>query len=211
LLYHPAERDLRDIAGPFLKNYAGTLREDRRNLFSRLRFVDAAIKVVGVGSVGTRCYVVLMLDEQNEPAFLQIKEARASALAGHAPGASPWSNNGERVVVGQRLMQAASDEFLGWAAGPEGRDFYVRQLHDMKVSVVLETMNARMLGVYASLCGGTLGRAHAKAGNAARIAGYVGSSDAMDTAVGKYALAYADQAENDYEVFRRSTTAKRAK
>jgi uncharacterized protein (DUF2252 family) len=210
LLYHPNDIDVREIAGPFLKNYVSTLSADRHALLGRLRFVDAAIKVVGVGSVGTRCYVALMLGDQNEPVFLQVKEARESVLTG-AAGGKTWANNGERVVVGQRMMQAASDMFLGWAKGPAGRDFYVRQLRDMKSSVDITTMSARMLGRYADLCGQTLARAHAKAGDAALIAGYLGNSDAFDTALGAYALAYADQAEKDYGAFKRAAGAGKVK
>jgi uncharacterized protein (DUF2252 family) len=203
LLYHLPNLDLSSVAKPFLDSYADTLREDVRSLFSRLRFVDAALKVVGVGSVGTRCLAVLMLGEQNEPIFLQVKEARGSVLAnGGRP--SRWANNGERVVVGQRAMQAASDIFLGWSRGPDGRDFYVRQLRDMKVSVDVATMRQAALNFYGILCGQTLARAHAKAGGGTRIAGYLGRSEAFDTAIGRYALAYADQAERDYDAFRRA-------
>src|SRR5262249_4608505 len=178
LLYHLPDIDLRSVAKPFLDSYATTLREDVRSLFSRLRFVDAALKVVGVGSVGTRCLVVLMLGEQNEPVFLQVKEARDSVLA--APSRPPrWASNGERVVVGQRAMQAASDIFLGWSRGPDGRDFYVRQLRDMKMSVDVSTMRPAGLNFYGILCGQTLARAHAKAGGATRIAGYLGRSEAF--------------------------------
>jgi uncharacterized protein (DUF2252 family) len=206
LLYHLPDIDLSSVAKPFLDSYADTLREDVRSLYSRLRFVDAALKVVGVGSVGTRCLVVLMLGEQNEPIFLQVKEARASVLA---PTSQPprWTNNGERVVVGQRAMQAASDIFLGWSRGPNGRDFYVRQLRDMKMSVDVSTMRQAGLSFYGILCAQTLARAHAKAGGATRIAGYLGRSDAFDGAIGRYALTYADQAERDYEAFRRAAAA----
>jgi uncharacterized protein (DUF2252 family) len=203
LLYHLPDVDLHSVAKPFLDTYANTLREDVRSLFSRLRFVDAALKVVGVGSVGTRCLVVLMLGEQNEPIFIQIKEARDSVLAGE--GQSPrWVHNGERVVVGQRAMQAASDMFLGWSRGPNGRDFYVRQLRDMKMSVDVSTMQRPGLTIYGILCAQSLARAHAKTGGAGRIAGYVGKSDAFDLAIRRYALAYADRAEQDYEAFRKA-------
>jgi uncharacterized protein (DUF2252 family) len=203
LLYHPPDIDLNGIAEPFLDLYAKTLRDDVRSLFSRLRFADAALKVVGVGSVGTRCLVALMLGEQNEPIFIQIKEARGSVLADPSRP-QRWANNGERVVVGQRAMQAASDIFLGWTRGPNGRDFYVRQLRDMKTSVDVSTMRQEGLNFYGILCGQTLARAHAKAGGAARIAGYLGRSETFDTAIGRYAFAYADQAERDYEAFRRA-------
>jgi uncharacterized protein (DUF2252 family) len=210
LLYHPPGQDLMAMAGRFFKAYLKTLRWSERLMFARLRFIDAAFKVVGVGSVGTRCYVVLMLGEQNEPVFLQIKEARKSVLAGHA-GPSPWRDEGERVVVGQRLLQAASDIFLGWAKGPEGHFYYVRQLRDMKASVDIASMNAHGLDLYASLCGQTLARAHAKAGGASRIAGYLGKSKAFHKALGDYAIAYADLAEQDFESFRRAAADGRIK
>lgn len=206
LLYHPPDMDLASVAKPFLDGYASTLREDVRSLFSRLRFVDAALKVVGVGSVGTRCLVLLMLGEQNEPVFLQVKEARGSVLADTSK-APRWANNGERVVAGQRAMQAASDIFLGWSKGVNNRDFYVRQLRDMKMSVDLAGIRQAGLNFYGVLCGQTLARAHAKAGGATRIAGYLGRSEAFDTAIARYALAYADQAERDYEAFRRAAAA----
>jgi uncharacterized protein (DUF2252 family) len=203
LLYHPPDIDMRAVAGSFLDGYAKTLRDDYGNLFSRLRFVDAALKVVGVGSVGTRCFVALLLGEQQEPVFLQIKEARDSVLASHGKK-SAKIHNGERVVSGQRLMQAASDIFLGWARGQNQRDYYVRQLRDMKMSVDLAKMGSRGLTIYGILCGQTLARAHAKAGAAARIAGYLGKSDTFDKAMRRYATSYADQAEKDYEAFRRA-------
>ncbi len=206
LLYHLPEVDVPKVAAGFLKSYAGTLREDLRALLARLRFVDAALKVVGVGSVGTRCFVVLMLGEQDEPVYLQIKEARASVLA-TAGARSPWKNDGERVVAGQRLMQSSSDIFLGWSRGLSGRDFYVRQLRDMKMSLDVAEMRRSGLTAYAVLCGQTLARAHAKAGGAPGIAGYLGRSAAFDGAIRRYALAYADQAEKDYETFRRAAAA----
>ena len=192
----------------FFKSYAKTLRWSSQILFARLRLIDAAFKVVGVGSVGTRCYVALMLGEQNEPVFLQVKEARKSVLAGFA-GPSPWHDEGERVVVGQRLLQTASDIFLGWAKAKDNRFYYVRQLRDMKASVDIASMNARALEVYASLCGQTLARAHAKAGGAPRIAGYLGKSQAFEAAIGRYAIAYADRTEQDYESFRHAAASGR--
>jgi uncharacterized protein (DUF2252 family) len=210
LIYHPPGMDIPAVAALFFKNYVKTLRWSHQALFARLRFVDAAIKVVGVGSVGTRCYVVLMMGEQNEPVFLQIKEARKSVLAGPA-GPSPWRHKGERVVVGQRLLQAASDIFLGWTKGPEGRHYYIRQLRDMKATVDIASMNAHTLDLYARLCGETLARAHAKAGGAARIAGYLGTSDAFDAALGKYAIAYADKTEQDFKSFRHAAATGRIK
>ncbi len=202
LLFHP-NYDLLAVADEFTKLYTQTLREDQQLLLKRFHAVDAAIKVVGVGSVGTRCFVVLLLDELNRPLFLQIKEARRSVLEDYA-GTSPWPNHGERVVAGQRLLQAVSDIFLGWSRGPSGRDYYVRQLRDMKISVDLELFDANALTRYAALCGATLARAHAKAGGSAAIAGYLGTRDTFDVAVAKYAFAYADQVERDYETFRKA-------
>src|SRR5262249_24694722 len=151
------------------------------------RIVDAALKVVGVGSVGTRCFVVLFAGEQNEPFFLQVKEARPSVLENQVgQPASPWPNHGERVVAGQHMMQAASDIFLGWSRGPNGRDFYVRRLRDMKVAFEVDMFDASTLALYGQLCGAALARAHAKAGRAAQIAGYLGYSDAFDRAVDDY-------------------------
>ena len=172
-------------------------------LFARLRFVDAAIKVVGVGSVGTRCYVVLMMGEQNEPVFLQIKEARNSALAGPA-GPSPWQDEGERVVVGQRLLQTASYIFLGWTKGPEGRNYYVRQLRDMKMSAIIEDWDTGLLRQYARMCAHALARAHARSGDAPMIAGYMGSGQTFDDAVGEFATEYSSQNRSDYRAFIRA-------
>jgi len=201
LLFHP-QFDLLTASREFFDAYAQTLREDHRSLLQRYRLVDAALKVVGVGSVGTRCLVVLFVGEQHEPFFLQVKEARRSVLEHHAgQPPSPWRNHGERVVAGQHMMQAASDIFLGWSRGPNRRDFYVRQLRDMKVSFELEQLDARGLTLYGQLCGAALARAHAKAGQTARIAGYLGTSEAFDDAVCRYSLAYADQVERDYAAF----------
>jgi uncharacterized protein (DUF2252 family) len=200
LLFH-VDADLKEHGQAFLRRYSATLREDYRVLFDRFRLADAALKVVGVGSVGTRCYIVLLLDEHDAPLFLQIKEACASVLEQHH-GPSPWKQNGERVVAGQRLMQAASDIFLGWARGPTGRDFYVRQLRDLKLSAQLERYDPTMFTLYVELCGQALARAHAKAGQAPTIAGYLGKSPAFDEAITKYAVGYADQVERDYETFR---------
>jgi len=169
-------------------------------LLDRYELVDAALKVVGVGSVGTRCFIVLLAGKADlDPLFLQIKEARASVLAPYvAP--SRYGNHGRRVVVGQRIMQAASDTFLGWAR-IDGFDFYVRQLRDMKLSVRLESVRPTDLAVYGRLCGATLARAHARAGEPAVLAGYLGSSTVFDQALAAFAVGYADQNEKDYEAF----------
>jgi len=201
LLYHVDRKLVNpETIAAFFKMYRATLPEERRMLFDRFTPVDAALKVVGVGSVGTRCYVALLLAAPNDPLFLQVKEARPSVLEPYVKGARV-AHNGQRVVVGQRLMQSASDIFLGWAKVPGGRDFYVRQLRDMKVSADIESQPPRVARNYAALCGRTLARAHDKAGDAAMIAGYLGGKDQFDQAIGDYAVAYADQVERDYAAF----------
>jgi hypothetical protein len=147
-----------------------------------------------------------MISVSGHPFFLQVKEANASVLEAHA-GKSIYSHHGERVVQGQRLMQAASDLFLGWATGPKGRHFYMRQLRDVKLSPLVETYDAKMLSIYAKACGWVLARAHAKAGDPWMIGGYLGSSDEFDDAMGKFALAYADQAERDHAALQRAVRA----
>jgi uncharacterized protein (DUF2252 family) len=153
------------------------------------------------GRVGTRCFIVLLQGDHDDPFFLQIKEARQSVLQPFVRR-TRWKNEGERVVTGQRLMQAVSDIFLGWARGPRGRDVYIRQLRDMKVALELEGLQAEHLVLYGGLCGAALARAHAKAGKAQEIAGYLGAGSTFDDAIGQYAIAYADQVERDYETFR---------
>ncbi|HET6965283.1 MAG TPA: DUF2252 domain-containing protein [Acidimicrobiales bacterium] len=180
--------------------YVATLEADRRVLLDHYELVDAALKVVGVGSVGTRCFIALLAGRADlDPLFLQMKEARTSVLAPHV-GRSRYSNQGRRVVVGQRIMQAASDTFLGWAR-MEGFDFYVRQLRDMKLSVRLDSVRPGELAAYGRLCGATLARAHARAGRPALLAGYLGSSPAFDEALAAFAVTYADQNERDFEAF----------
>ncbi|HVN69788.1 MAG TPA: DUF2252 domain-containing protein [Candidatus Binatia bacterium] len=199
LIFHPegarAPDFERSVAG-VLKEYRETLGDDRRVLFDRYRFVDAAIKVVGVGSVGTRCWIALLMSPDNEPLFLQFKQANASVLEPYA-GKSLYPHHGQRVVMGQRLMQAASDIFLGWTTGASG-DFYVRQLRDAKISPNTESFDAEMLEVYARACGWNLARAHAKSGDPWTVSGYLGKGDAFDEAIAAFAKAYADQAERDH-------------
>jgi uncharacterized protein (DUF2252 family) len=185
---------IRDI----LEGYKRTLQEDRRHLLDRYHFVDVARKVVGVGSVGTRAFVVLLEGRgEDDPLFLQVKEAGPSVLEGHAPP-SDYTHHGHRVVAGQRLMQAASDIFLGWFRGGEGRDFYSRQLRDMKGSAKVESMSSEELVLYARLCGWALARAHARSGDRVQIAGYLGKSERFDVAVADFAKEYADQTERDH-------------
>jgi uncharacterized protein (DUF2252 family) len=199
-LFHPEEAraaEYMDLIRKALVQYRNTLAEDRRVLFDRYRLVDIAVKVVGIGSVGTLCMVLLMMSVADHPFFLQIKEANASVLEAFA-GKSAYAHHGERVVQGQRLMQPASDLFLGWATGPKGRHFYLRQLRDVKLSPLVETYDAEMLSIYAKACGWVLARAHAKAGDPWTIGGYLGRQDEFDEAMGKFALTYADQAEKDH-------------
>jgi uncharacterized protein (DUF2252 family) len=182
-------------------DYLTTLSADRQRLLANFKPHDIAYKVVGVGSVGTRCLIYLLVDPHDKPLFLQIKEANQSVVARYFKS-PPVTHEGQRVVDGQRLMQAASDMFLGWTKGPKGRHFYVRQLRDMKLSIQIELMDADLLGGYASLCGWVLARGHAKAGGQAeKISEYIGHSDQMAEALVKYSDAYADQVERDYELF----------
>ena len=195
--------DLKKEIVPFFEVYRATLSPDRQVLFDRFQLVDAAFKVVGVGSVGTHCYVTLWMTDAEDPLFLQVKEALPSVLEGVAR-LSEYQNNGERVVNGQRIMQSASDIFLGWSRHPEGNHFYVRQLRDQKVSVELATASQRTLVLYAQLCGQALARAHAKSGKASEISGYLGAGANFDDAITDYALAYADQVEQDYAAFQKA-------
>jgi uncharacterized protein (DUF2252 family) len=186
-----------------IARYQRTLETDRRYLLQQFEYCDMARKVVGVGSVGTRCWIVLMLGrDETDPLFLQVKEAEASVLSRFA-GASKYANQGQRVVAGQRLMQAASDIFLGWQhveAGADGqaRDFYIRQLRDWKFSIEIASLRPEGLQMYGQLCGWTLARAHARSGDRIAIAAYLGNSDVFDRAITKFAAAYADQNERDY-------------
>jgi len=203
IFHHPLQHGAGADAwrNDLLEKYRRSLQEDRRVLLDQYRFCDAAIKVVGVGSVGTMCAVLLFMGADNDPLFLQMKEARPSVLEPYA-GASLHANAGERVVSGQRLMQAASDIFLGWTTGGrEGRHYYFRQLRDMKLSAMIETMDAKTLKTYGNLCGRVLARAHARNGSAASIAGYLGSTDAFDEAVTEFAADYANQTELDHRAF----------
>jgi len=194
--------DWRPLYDAFMRDYRNTLQPDRRELLSRFHAQDLAFKVVGVGSVGSRCLVALLTDDQDFPLFLQFKEARRSVLADYVKIKSRTRHEGQRVVEGQRLMQAASDLFLGWTTGPSGRHFYVRQLRDMKISAELETFDAETFAAYGRVCGRALARAHAKAsGLAAQISGYIGKGDALADALLKYAQSYTAQNERDFERF----------
>ncbi len=189
-----------------LASYRTTLSEDRRALLDSYRFVDAALKVVGVGSVGTRAWIVLLLGRDGgDPLFLQVKEAQRSVLEPYA-SPSAFENQGERVVQGQRLVQAASDILLGWvkAKGLDGqsRDFYVRQLWDMKGSARVERMDPTALTAYSQICGTTLAHAHARSGDRIAIGAYLGKGDTFDEAMAAFAETYADQNERDYVALR---------
>ena len=190
-----------------LRTYRRSLLGDRRHLLEDFRFVHMAHKVVGVGSVGTRAWIILMLGRDNgDPLFLQAKEAQDSVLAPFV-GKSRFANQGQRVVEGQRLMQAASDIFLGWERAEglsEGgkRDFYIRQLHDWKGSWPPEAMDTRVMSVYGKMCARTLARAHARSGDRIAIAAYLGASDVFDRSIAAFAEAYADQNERDYQALK---------
>jgi uncharacterized protein (DUF2252 family) len=203
LLLPETQADVIDMVHKGLDEYRCTLPDDRGHLLEQYRFVELARKVVGVGSVGTRAWIALMADtDDTDTMFLQFKQAEHSVLAsygGLAP--SPYTNHGRRVVEGQRLMQAASDIFLGWGTGPDGVDYYVRQLRDMKVSADLTTMDEPGLSLYASVCAWALALGHARAGDRIALSSYLGTRDTFDTALVSFATAYADQNEADYETF----------
>jgi uncharacterized protein (DUF2252 family) len=185
-----------------LATYRDTLQSDRRHLLDHFTLTDVAHKVVGVGSVGTRAWILLLESgSRGEALLLQAKQAEASALADYA-GGSEYTNQGERVVAGQHLMQASSDIFLGWLraqpAGESDQDYYLRQLRDWKLSAVIEEMNPRSMDIYARLCGWTLARAHARSGDRIAIAAYLGKSTKFENAIADFAAAYADQNERDH-------------
>jgi len=199
---HFAADEIERMINAALQSYAATLPCDRRHLLNSYRFVHLARKVVGVGSVGTVAWVALMLGRDDaDPFFLQVKEAKASVLEPYL-GASEFAQHGQRVVEGQRLMQAASDIFLGWERNlsPEGltRDFYMRQLWDWKLSTDLETIRPETFKIYAKVCGWTLARAHARSGDRVAIASYLGQGDLFDRAITQYAAHYADLNERDH-------------
>ncbi|MBL7903130.1 MAG: DUF2252 domain-containing protein [Bacteroidia bacterium] len=192
-------RPIEEAIGIFLESYISTLSEDRKYLLQKYRVVDVARKVVGVGSVGTRCWVILLMgNNQDDPLFLQLKEANASVLEPYL-SKTKYKNHGQRVVEGQRLIQAAPDIFLGWGQ-IDGLQFYVRQLRDMKGGVEFDPqkVNVNNLPQYGKLCAWSLAQAHAKSGDAAMIAGYVGNSEELDEAMYSFALAYAKQNDKDY-------------
>jgi len=201
VLYHFDEyaQNFQKGHAKFIEDYKSSLQIDRQHLFERYRFEDSAIKVVGVGSVGTRCYLSLLLADEDDPLFIQVKEARRSVLE-PPRRKSRYAHQGFRVVEGIRTMQAATDIFLGWARTKK-HDYYLRQFKDMKVTAEVETFKPSTLVGYSTMCGWALARAHAKAGDAAMIAGYLGTNDRFDVALARYSQAYADQAQIDYATF----------
>jgi uncharacterized protein (DUF2252 family) len=197
----------------FIRAYRHTLPHDRRMLLERYRYVHAARKVVGVGSVGQRAWILFLLGrDEHDPLFLQFKEAQASVLEPFL-GRSEFASHGQRVVEGQRMMQASSDTMLGWgrAVGEDGveRDYYIRQLWDAKSSARIELMPPHLFDLYGEICGWTLAKAHARSGDPIAISSYLGKSDAFDRAIASFAAAYADQNEQDYGALREAVAAGR--
>ena len=202
LIYHLREQGREEFESSVQKAFDGyreSLPEHRRLLLDRFKLMDLAIKVVGVGSVGTICGVMLMMASENDPLLLQIKQARPSVLEDYA-GKSKYANHGQRVVIGYQLMQSSSDIFLGWTEGQLGRHFYVRQLRDMKIKPLVELFSPSAMLQYAELCGWILARAHARCGQPSMISGYLGKSDKFDQAIADFSIAYADQTERDHDI-----------
>lgn len=210
LIYHPSKpKQLRKTVDEFFADYHKSLSRERRILLDRYRLVDVAMKVVGVGSVGTNCSVALLMGENEDPLFLQFKEARASVLETYGGAEKHKGNQGERVVTGQRIMQAASDVFLGWSTLKDRGDFYFRQLRDEKISIDPTALSPEQFVDYARYCGTVLSRAHARFGDTAVIAGYMGRSNKFEKFITKFALAYAGQVEKDYSVFKHALSSGR--
>jgi uncharacterized protein (DUF2252 family) len=198
LLVRVVDDESRERIYEILQMYKRSLQDDRSHLLDEYLFVDVTRKVVGIGSVGTRDFVVLLEGrDEDDPLFLQVKEAEASVLESHLPK-STYENRGQRLVAGQQLMQAARDIFLGWLRGRAGRDFYLRQLRDMKGSAKIERLSPDELALYARICGWALARAHARSGDRVQIAAYLGKSERFDGAIADFAEAYADQTERDH-------------
>ena len=209
LIYHlsgKAEKELDRRARAAFAGYRASLPDDRRVLIDRYEIKDYAVKVVGVGSVGTFCAIVLLMASEQDPLFLQVKEARPSVLEAYA-GKSLYPNHGQRVVAGYRLMQSASDIFLGWTKNELGRHLYVRQLKDMKVGALVDVFTPSVMVEYAKFCGWALARAHARSGEPAQISGYLGKSDTFDRAIADFAVAYADQSERDHAILKKAVRA----
>ena len=198
LIYHTRESDLmkKQVTRMF-HDYRETLPAERRVILDRYHIIDVARKVVGVGSVGTRCAVALLMAGKHDPMLLQFKEALPSVLEPYA-GKSRYANHGERVVTGQRMLQSASDVFLGWTRDAAGHSYYFRQLRDMKMKIDLDNMTKADWLEYVGICGWTLARAHARSGDAAAIGGYLGKNDTFDSALAKFSASYADQTDRDH-------------
>jgi len=211
LVYHPRASELmRKHVSQMFHRYRESLPRERSVILDRYRIMDVARKVVGVGSVGTRCDVALLMAGEHDPMLLQFKEALPSVLEPYA-GKSRYANHGERVVTGQRMLQSASDVFLGWTRDANGRDYYFRQLRDMKMKIDLENMTKGDWLEYVEICGWTLARAHARTGDAALIGGYLGKNDAFDSALAKFAVSYANQVERDHTTLLKAIRAGRLK
>jgi uncharacterized protein (DUF2252 family) len=210
LIFHLREQAHEEHSANIQRSFARyreTMQEDRRLLLDRFKLMDFAIKVVGVGSVGTFCGIILLMASEHDPLFLQFKQARPSVLEAYA-GKSLHTNDGQRVVHGCRMMQSASDLFLGWTEGDHGRHFYIRQLNDMKVKPMVEMFTPSVMLMYAGVCGWTLAHAHARSGEPAKISGYLGrKSDKFDKAIADFAIAYADQSERDHETLMKAVRA----
>jgi uncharacterized protein (DUF2252 family) len=193
------------VVSETFKRYKETLSPASRVLLDRYEIKDAAIKVVGVGSVGTWCWVLLLMDNGGTPLFLQVKEANASVLEPYA-GPSVYSNHGERVVNGQRLIQPYSDIFLGWmqGTGEFKKHFYVRQLRDIKIKVLVESFGKNIMELYADWCGHAMALSHARSGDADLLRGYMGKTEEFDEALASFSVSYADQNEKDYQAFERA-------
>ena len=201
-----ATRNMMATVQKAFARYRETMQEDRRLLLDRFKLMDMAIKVVGVGSVGTFCGILLLMASEHDPLFLQFKQARPSVLEAYA-GKSLHANHGQRIVHGCRMMQSASDLFLGWTEGEAGRHFYIRQLKDMKIKPMVEVFTPSVMLQYAEFCGWTLAHAHARSGEPAKISGYLGKSDKFDEAIADFSIAYADQSERDHEVLMKAVRA----
>ncbi len=213
LIFHPSAEEAPGLTSSYadgIAAYRESLPEHTRVLFDRYAFFDLAMKVVGVGSVGRVCGICLFMAGENDPLILQIKEASASVLEPYA-GKSLHANHGQRVVAGQRLMQSASDMFLGWTHGQDGRDYYVRQLRDIKITAIMDDWTPAVMRVYARLCARALARSHARSGDAAMMSGYLGSGQTFDDAICEFAVEYADQNRRDYRAFVRAVREGRIK
>ena len=211
LIYHPAEIEKSIESGyAFFDEYYQSLSDDRKSLLRRYKIEDIALKVVGVGSVGTRCLIGLFSASDEDAIVLQFKEGNSSVLEKYA-GVSEYGNHGERIVNGQRLMQTVSDIFLGWTKSQDGTEFYVRQLRDMKASANMDNLTPDLLLQYASLCGWALAKSHGKSGRSPEITGYIGKTDVFAKAVTDFAVQYADRTEKDYSLLKKAAKEKRIK